>query len=89
MDLNPLDAKNPPAFLIGALRKQLASGEKKNNEPAEPKKELTPEEIANMSDEAYDEWKVNERKKTNYSQPMNGGTKLLEEITKKLSKTID
>ena len=88
-DLNPLDAKNPPAFLIGALRKQLASGEKKNNEPAEPKKELTPEEIANMSDEAYDEWKVNERKKTNYSQPMNGGTKLLEEITKKLSKTID
>lgn len=86
LDLSPLNAKNPPAFLIGSLRKQLASGEKKNNEPAEDKKQLSPEEIAKISDEDYDEIKKKERQ-TNYSEPINSGTKLMNELFGKIGKT--
>ena len=85
LDLNPLDAKNPPAFLIGALRKQLASGEKKNSDPAEPKKELTPEEIQSMSDEQYEEYKKKQR--TNYSDVFQGSGSKMREMFGKIGKT--
>ena len=77
-EISPVDAKNPPAFLIGALRKQLASGEKKNNAPAESKEERSPEEFAqSMTDEQYQEYKQKQR--TNYSDvQQRSGSKLRE-----------
>lgn len=75
-EIDPKDAKNPPAFLIGSLRKQISNAEKKNDAPAEPKEFRSPEEVAqSMTDEQYQEYK--EKQRTNYSEVQKGsGSKL-------------
>lgn len=73
--IDPKDAKNPPAFLIGSLRKKITASENKNNTPEEFKEGLTPEEIQSMTDEQYQHWK--EKQRTNYSDVLKGsGSKL-------------
>lgn len=90
--LKPENAKtSPQGMFVNFIKNQLAKktvGEisKVTAEPAKVEPEKTPEEIAQtMTDEQYEEYKKKQR--TNYSEPINSGTKLMNELFGKVGKT--